>query len=156
MKKIFGVLILGTLLSGCADGYTKFQEKHGSRYKYVEVRSPSTGKIHYAAHNSYSAAEALAKKKCRERGAYDCIIYKRGNTYVYNPPKPLSKEDKMIVKAQNLCKKIGVTPGTDKFIDCTIKMMSTSTGQQTVIVGQRKRTSIYPLHCRQMGGASNC
>ena len=62
----------------------------------------------------------------------------------------------MINKAKNLCRKIGVTPGTDKFIDCTIKMMSTSSGQQTVIVGQRKRTSIYPLHCRQMGGMSDC
>ena len=62
----------------------------------------------------------------------------------------------IIFEARNVCKKIGVTPGTDKFIDCTIKMMSTSSGQQTVIVGQRKRTSIYPLHCRQMGGASNC
>ena len=64
--------------------------------------------------------------------------------------------DKNIAKARNICEKIGATPGTDKFIDCTIKMMSTSSGQQTVIVGQRKRTSIYPLHCRQMGGASNC
>ena len=61
----------------------------------------------------------------------------------------------MIAKARDVCKKIGVTPGTEKFIDCTIKMMSTSSGQQTVIVGNR-RTSIYPLHCRQMGGMSNC
>ena len=67
-----------------------------------------------------------------------------------------SQTDKMIAKARNVCEKIGVTPGTDKFIDCTIKMMSTSSGQQTVIVGSSQRRSIYPLHCRQMGGASNC
>ena len=67
-----------------------------------------------------------------------------------------SKTDKQIAKARNICEKIGVTPGTDKFIDCTIKMMSTSTAQQTVIVGSSQRRSIYPLHCRQMGGASNC
>ena len=67
-----------------------------------------------------------------------------------------SQTDKQIAKARSICEKIGVTPGTDKFIDCTIKMMSTSTGQQTVIVGSSQRRSIYPLHCRQMGGASNC
>ena len=67
-----------------------------------------------------------------------------------------SKTDKQIAKARSICEKIGVTPGTDKFIDCTIKMMSTSTAQQTVIVGSSQRRSIYPLHCRQMGGASNC
>ena len=156
MKKIWGVLIVGLLLGGCADSYTKFQEKHGTHYKYVWVKSPSTGKAHYAAHNTYSNALDYAKKKCREKGVYDCIIYKRGNTYVYNPPAPPSREDKMITKAQNLCRKIGVTPGTTQFTDCTIKLMTTtSSGQQTIIVGQRRR-SIYPLHCRQMGGASAC
>jgi hypothetical protein len=34
-------------------------------------------------------------------------------------------------------------------------MLTTTGGKQTVTVGNR-RTSIYPLHCRQMGGASNC
>ena len=67
-----------------------------------------------------------------------------------------SKEDKQIAKAKEICEKIGATPGTDQFIDCTIKMMSTSSGQQTVIVGNNQRRSIYPLHCRQMGGMSNC
>jgi len=80
-------------------------------------------------------------------------IHTRGNTVVYIRP---SREDRMITKARNICRKIGVTPGTDKFTDCTIKMMSTSTGQQTVIVGAGQRRSIYPLHCRQMGGMSNC
>ena len=69
---------------------------------------------------------------------------------------PESETDKNIAKAKEICEKIGVTPGTDKFIDCTIKMMSTSTAQQTVIVGSSQRRSIYPLHCRQMGGASAC
>ena len=72
----------------------------------------------------------------------------------YTPIGPT--RDQQIAAAQNVCRKIGVTPGTDKFIDCTIKMMSTSSGQQTVIVGQGRRTNIYPLHCRQMGGASAC
>ena len=149
-------MIVGLLLGGCADSYTKFQEKHGSNYKYVKVRSPTTGKGYMSAGHSYSDAEVRAKKGCRDLGIYDCIIYKRGNTYVYNPPAPPSREDKMITKAQNLCRKIGVTPGTTQFTDCTIKLLSTtSSGQQTIIVGQRRR-SIYPLHCRQMGGASAC
>ena len=67
-----------------------------------------------------------------------------------------SKTDRQIAKAKEICEKIGATPGTDQFIDCTIKMMSTSSGQQTVIVGNNQRRSIYPLHCRQMGGMSNC
>ena len=66
-----------------------------------------------------------------------------------------SQTDKQIAKARSICEKIGVTPGTDKFIDCTIKMMSTSTAQQTVVIGNQIR-SVYPLHCRQMGGASAC
>ena len=75
--------------------------------------------------------------------------------------KAESKEDEKIAKAQNVCRKVGFTPGTDKFADCTIKMMSQGQGQgqgqgQTVIVGQRKSGNIYPLHCRQMGGASDC
>jgi len=69
--------------------------------------------------------------------------------------KAESREDKKIVKAKNVCRKIGFTPGTDKFLDCTVKMLTTTGGKQTVIVGNQRK-SIYPLHCRQMGGASAC
>ena len=158
IKKLLGIIILGLLLSGCADPYISYQEKYnklGRDYKYVWVKSPSTGKNLFYADNTYANALNAAKRNCRNQGIDDCIIYKRGNTYVYDPPKPPSEEDKMIAKARNICEKIGATPGTDKFIDCTIKMMSTSTGQQTIFVGQQRR-SIYPLHCRQMGGMSNC
>ena len=100
MKKIFGVLILGTLLSGC---------------------------------------EAIGLGESSNWGG---------------PIGPT--KDQQIAAAKSVCTKVGLTPGTDRFIDCTIKMLSTSTGQQTVIVGTGQRRSIYPLHCRQMGGASNC
>ena len=70
--------------------------------------------------------------------------------------KAEARENKQIAEAMKICRKIGATPGTDKFIDCTIKLLTTSTAQQTVIVGNNQRRSIYPLHCRQMGGASNC
>ena len=157
MKKLLGILFVSLLLSGCADGYTKFQEKYKHAKYFAKVKSPSTGYEAWGASNtSYDSAFKAAHAHCK---ANDCIPYMRGNTYVYNPPAkppPPSREDIMISKARNICKKIGVTPGTDKFIDCTVKMMSTSSGQQTVIVGQRRRTSVYPLHCRQMGGASNC
>ena len=157
MKKLLGIVVLG-LLVGCADGYQSFQKKNIKQYKFfVKVKSPTRGITYYAASNSsYDAALETAKGGCKSESVYDCIAYSLGNRYVYNPPAPPSREDRMIAKARDVCKKIGVTPGTDKFIDCTIKMMSTSSGQQTVIVGQRKRTSIYPLHCRQMGGMSNC
>ena len=70
--------------------------------------------------------------------------------------KAEARENKQIAEAMKICRKIGATPGTDKFIDCTIKLLTTSTAQQTVIVGNNQRRSIYPLHCRQMGGASAC
>ena len=71
--------------------------------------------------------------------------------------KAEAREDKKIAKAQSVCRKVGLTPGTDKFIDCTIKMLTTTGGKQTVIVGQQRTLkTIYPLHCRQMGGASAC
>jgi len=69
--------------------------------------------------------------------------------------KKLTSEDKKIAKAKNFCRKIGLTLDTNQFLDCTLKMLTTTGGKQTVTVGNR-RTSIYPLHCRQMGGASNC
>ena len=69
--------------------------------------------------------------------------------------KKLTSEDKKIAKAKNFCRKIGLTLDTNQFLDCTLKMLTTTGGKQTVTVGNR-RTSIYPLHCRQMGGASAC
>ena len=78
------------------------------------------------------------------------------STKIKKISKAEAREDKKIAKAQNVCRKIGFTPGTDKFIDCTLKMLTTTGGSQTVVVGQRNRGFIYPLHCRQMGGASNC
>ena len=111
-----------------------------------------------ASQSSYADALNIAMEGCRSHGIYDCIIHTRGNTFVYNPP---SKEDINIVKAQNVCKKSGYTQGTDKFADCTIKMLSQGQGgQQTVIVengDQRNRLlRPYPLGCRSMGGNANC
>ena len=81
--------------------------------------------------------------------------------------KEKDKISSMIKRAENTCKELGFKEETEKFTDCKLKLYTqevdvetaklTNQGQgQTVIVGQRKRTSIYPLHCRQMGGASNC
>ena len=171
-KAILGIIVFG-LLSGCSTSssgikeFQSFKEKQSIHKYFVKVMSPTTGIVYMAAGSiSFNASFERAIEACKREGVHDCIIHTQGNTkfnwVVYDPPPkktpppPPSREDKMIAKARNICKKIGVTPGTDKFIDCTIKMMSTSSGQQTVIVGQRKRTSIYPLHCRQMGGMSNC
>ena len=79
-------------------------------------------------------------------------IWKKGERVI---SKAEAREDKKIAKAQNVCRKVGFTPGTDKFADCTIKMLTTTGGKQTVVIGNQIR-SIYPLHCRQMGGASAC
>ena len=69
--------------------------------------------------------------------------------------KAEASEDKQIAKAQSVCKKIGYAPGTDKFADCTLKMLtttkSTNQGQgQTIIVGPPRK---YPkVACDAMGG----
>ena len=155
MKKIWGVLVL-VLLTGClaSDGYSSYKLKYQNSARYfAKVKSPSTGMLGWAGSNvSYDDAINIAKSYCTNRGTYDCIPHTIGNRLVYRAP---TREDAMITKAKNLCRKIGVSPGTTQFTDCTIKLLSTtSSGQQTIIVGQRRR-SIYPLHCRQMGGASN-
>ena len=159
MKKAIAIIILSLLLNSCESGghskYYKDYMKESAGYKYhVLVVSPSTNKtLAGASHESYASAFKRTIEGCETHGLYDCVPHTRGNTVVYNTP---SREDVMITKAQNLCRKIGVSPGTTQFTDCTIKLLSTtSSQQQTIIVGQRRR-SIYPLHCRQMGGASNC
>ena len=102
--------------------------------------------------------------KSNKRHGQGTMTYADGRKYVgkwekgkvYKSEEEI-EEDKAIVKAQSVCKKIGFTPGTDKFTDCTLKMLTQGQGQdQTVIVGQRRSGRVYPLHCRQMGGASDC
>ena len=97
MKKIFGVLILGALLSGCEvlgindelrsmkgepshSKYYKKAVKNNPGYKYyVLVKSPSTNKILWGAHNtSYSAAFDGAINSCKTWDLYDCVPHTRG------------------------------------------------------------------------------
>ena len=114
--------------------------------------SPTTGKGYMIASiNSYDDALNGALEGCRNQGVYDCIIHTRGNTYVYNPP---TEEDRNIVKAQNTCRKVGYTPDTQAFADCTIKVLSSvnqgqGQGQGQTIILRRK----YPkVACDAMGG----
>ena len=81
--------------------------------------------------------------------------------------KEKDKISSMIKRAESTCKELGFREETEKFTDCKLILYtqevdaetakSTNQGQgQTVIVGQRRSGNIYPLHCRQMGGASAC
>ena len=141
--------------------YTDFQknaQKQSSQYKYfVKVMSPTSGAGYMSGSAiSYSDALKSAIQGCKNNGIYDCIIHTRGNTVVYRPP---SREDKKITYAKNVCRKVGYTPGTNDFRDCTIKIISAGSGQQTVIVGSGNRQQLlrpYPLGCRSMGGMANC
>ena len=164
MKKIIALCVLGLalfLLSSCTEtrsqmksSYKTFQKKavkKNSQYKYfVKVMSPTTGKGYMIASAiSYDDALNGALEGCRNQGVYDCIIHTRGNSVVYNPP---SKEDIKIIAAQNTCKKVGYSEGTEAFSDCAIKILTQAKQQnsQTVIVGQRR---IFPsfLTCRDIG-----
>ena len=208
MKKLLGILVLG-LLVGCADGYTKYQEKHGASWKYAWVKSPSTGKGYYAASSTYSKAENSAKLGCRERGIYDCIIYKRGNTLVYNPPPkiktnisvwehyvkcgnkyndfrqiaqcgktsrinyinqkgranaPVGGTGDMYVQFMDAIAesindgKLSNSEAKIEWIKVTqqIKNQNQQSQSQTVIIPRQGYGGIYPLYCRQMGGAKAC
>ena len=84
-----------------------------------------------------------------------------GKTYISAQEKARiieeASEDQQIAKAQSVCKKVGLTPGTDKFIDCTIKMMSQtqsqSQGGSTIIYGQRQQ---YNKSVRVASGGLLC
>ena len=99
----------------------------------------------------------MAISKCNnEFNVSDCVLAMVSDRNVFEE----SKQDYKIKIAQNTCKKVGYSEGTEAFADCTVKVMvaqsASQTQGQTVIVGQRRIRSIYPLHCRQMGGASAC
>jgi len=83
--------------------------------------------------------------------------------------KEKDKISSMIERAKSTCKELGFKEETEKFTDCKLKLYTQEVGAeaaaeaakstkqgQTVIVGQRRSGRIYPLHCRQMGGASDC
>ena len=144
MKKLLGILVLGLLLSSnaYAGTYAKFLKKYEKRGSYVVMaKSISTGGTYWAAKpSSYNAAANLAISTCNNHfNVSDCVVAMVSNRNVFEE----SKQDYQIQSAQSICKKIGLTAGTDKFIDCTIKMMSQaqvqgqSQGGSTVIYGQR-------------------
>ena len=171
MKKILGILFVGILLSGCGIGdelrrmdgkhvhsaYYKQAVKKNPGFKYyVLVKSPGTDKLLWGASNaSYNDAFNITINQCKQFGLYDCVPHTRGWTYIYN----VSREDKKIAYAQNVCRKVGYSPGTNDFRECTIKIISANPGQQTVVVGSGNRQQLlrpYPLGCRSMGGMANC
>ena len=143
-------------------GNSMYLSRNGNTISYgFESNTPDKGmffpkgyKLTKIFNNNLEAIEYyLSLNPTNQKQKYDLVRWRTKQKRISGGG---SKTDKQIAKARSICEKIGVTPGTDKFIDCTIKMMSTSTAQQTVIVGSSQRRSIYPLHCRQMGGASNC
>ncbi len=90
--------------------------------------------------SSYDDAANIAISTCNNKfNVSDCIIAMVSDRNVFED----SKQDYQIQSAQGTCRKIGLTAGTDKFTDCTIKMMSQAQGQsqgenKTVILGQRR------------------
>ena len=160
MKKILGILILGALLSGCfASNTYESRVKRAAKDNYYSAKAQSVSRSGWAAASDYTQQGAIdqAIAVCNDYNkTNDCVAQYIGNRYVFEE----SKQDYKIKIAQNTCKKVGYSEGTEAFADCTVKVMvaqsASQTQGQTVIVGQRRIRSIYPLHCRQMGGASAC
>jgi uncharacterized protein YfaT (DUF1175 family) len=142
--------------------YVKFLKKYEKKGKYVVmVKSISKGNWHFSAGPySYTDTADRAINNCNNKfQVSDCVLAMVGDRNVYDE----NKQDYLIHIAQYTCRKVGYTKGTEKFADCTIKMISQAQVQvqkqersQSIIVGQRNSGRIYPLHCRQMGGASAC
>ena len=155
MKKLLMILVLGLLLVGCAPtSYEGFHKKH-SRNNLYTVKAQSISKNGWAASSSpisFADAANRAIKNCNNYNkSNDCVSHTIAGKYVFDE----SKQDYQIQIAQNICRKVGYTEDTEKFADCTIKMMSRaqtqiqSKGGSTVIYTQRK----YPkVACDAMGG----
>ena len=143
MKKILGILILGALLSGCfASNTYESRVKRAAKDNYYSAKAQSVSRSGWAAASDYTQQGAIdqAIAVCNDYNkTNDCVAQYIGNRYVFEE----SKQDYQIQSAQSICKKIGLTAGTDKFTDCIIKMMSQaqvqgqSQGGSTVIYGQR-------------------
>ena len=145
MKKVIGIIILGLLVGENAYAgmtYSKFLKKHEKKgYFVVEAKSISKGLTWMGAdRDTYDGAVNLAISKCNKGyRVNDCVLSMVSDRSVFEE----SKQDYQIQSAQSICKKIGLTAGTDKFTDCIIKMMSQaqvqgqSQGGSTVIYGQR-------------------
>jgi len=161
MKSLLGIVFLGLLLSGCfnSNNYESFVKRSAKNNIYT-AKAQSILSGAWSGGQSAISREAAANdaiNRCNQRwNKNDCVLHSIGNSYVFEE----SKQDYKIKIAQNTCKKVGYSEGTESFADCTVKVMvaqsASQTQGQTVIVGQRRIRSIYPLHCRQMGGASAC
>ena len=102
MKKIWALLVLGLLLSGCyttgSSNYNAHYQRYAnwankihkqdSRYKYfVSVISKSTLKTMTAASAySYDAAFKTGCDGLKKAGYYDCALLYKGNRQVYRIP----------------------------------------------------------------------
>ena len=146
-KKLLGIVVLGLLFCNVGHAnskkYAKFLKKYEKRGSYVVMaKSISKGKVWWTARpSSYDDAANIAISKCNTRfQVNDCVLAMISDISVYEE----SKQDYQIQSAQSICIKVGYTEGTEKFADCTIKMMSQAQTQQgksqggsTVIYGQR-------------------
>jgi|ETNmetMinimDraft_11_1059920.scaffolds.fasta_scaffold86435_1 hypothetical protein len=145
-------------------GYGTFTSPPGHKYvgKWKNGRKHGQGTFTWADGNKYVGGWKKGKKYgvgtlTEADGTVKKLL--DGKTYISFEEKAKAKaeakEDKQIAKAQSVCRKVGFTPGTDKFADCTLKMLttakSTNQGQgQTIIVGPPRK---YPkVACDAMGG----
>ena len=164
MKKLFSLIIFfGLLLSGCETGTSVYK---GPLY-YVTVKHEDTKETFLAAASSRGLAINKATTNCQNKyptTKTKCFV--DSTTTVENNAKKLNKTDKKlnetdqkIAYAKGVCEKVGYTPDTDDFRDCTIKLMTAPSGSQTVVVGSGNNQRLlrpYPLGCRSMGGNWNC
>ena len=140
MKKLLGILVLGLLLSGCYSKSYETFNKRAVKNNVYSAKAESISRGAWASSTSYSQQAAVdrAINHCNQSWKVnDCVVHSIGSRYVFEE----SKEDYKIQIAQNTCKKVGYTSGTQAFADCTIKMIAKVGSQQqgqTIIIGQQR------------------
>jgi hypothetical protein len=153
MKKFLGILVLGFLLNGCE---TYYAGGSGS------ILSTSNDQILLGWDDYYGSDtqtnKDVAARHCRLKNKFayyfkdksegqNAAIYLcsasilnvspiSGKNLVwtnFNPNSEISKKHN-VVQAKNTCKDLGLPPGSDKFIDCTIKLTAAyiQTQQQAI------------------------
>ena len=154
MKKILAVIVLGLLLSGCAYDYAGGPGVISSTSNsqiilgWDDYNGSDTQTNKNIATNHCRSVNKFAyyfkDKSSGQNGAvYLCSSSILNNSPIsgknlvwtnFDPNSEMAKQNK-IKEAKSMCKDLGITPGTEKYTDCTLKLVTAyiQAQRQTVV-----------------------